>query len=120
MKQWLNPLLQCEPVGIWSVDVGSQFRFYLRIPFLNPALDCTVCDRQEGLVVWKFEGFFSGDDRWECQPHPTGTLLINRFRFDIPNPLVRQGFDRFAASITRRDMQAQLRRLKAIAEGLDE
>ena len=47
-----------------------------------------------------------------------GTLLINCFEFEIPNPLVSWGFQLFAAQWTSRDMQAQLRRLKRVAEEL--
>ncbi|NET38926.1 MAG: SRPBCC family protein, partial [Cyanothece sp. SIO1E1] len=45
-----------------------------------------------------------------------GTYLLNRFEFEIPSPLVRFGFNTFAASWTKQDMQAQLRRLKRVAE----
>jgi len=68
------------------------------------------------LVVWGFKGFFQGSDRWECQPIANGTLLLNRFEFQIPNPLVSWGFNTFAATWTKADMEAQLRRLKRIAE----
>jgi hypothetical protein len=115
MHQWLNPLLRCEPIGNWSSEVGAQSRFIIAIPGLQPTLLSRVVERQLGLVVWEFEGFFRGRDRWECTPESDGTRLTNRFRFTIPNPVVRVGF-RLAASLTRRDMVAQLQRLKAIAE----
>ena len=118
MHRWLNPALRCEPVGeIWSTDLGSQSRFIIQIPLLQPSLKTVVVERQPGLVVWGFEGFFQGRDRWECQPQPQGTLLINRFEFEIPNPLVSWGFKTFAESWTKHDMQAQLSRLKRVAEG---
>ncbi|YAF97529.1 MAG: SRPBCC family protein [Nodularia sp. CChRGM 3473] len=117
MHRWLNPALCCEPVGeTWSTDVGSQSRFVIQIPLLKPSLNSVVVERQPGLVVWEFQGFFRGRDRWECQPLAQGTLLLNRFEFDIPNPIVSWGFKNFAASWTQEDMQAQLRRLKQVAE----
>ena len=116
MHLWLNPLLKCEPVGEWSSQIGSQTRFMIRIPFLNPTLYSRVIERQEGLVVWAFEGFFQGCDRWQCQPEISGTRLINRFEFCIENPIVAIGFQAFAAKLTRRDMQSQLQRLKQVAE----
>jgi hypothetical protein len=118
MHRWLNPLLRCEPVGEWSTDIGSQSRFLIQIPLWQPTLNSVVVERQPGLVVWQFTGFFHGRDRWECQPHPQGTLLLNRFEFEIPNPLVRWGFNTFASKLTEQDMQAQLQRLKRIAEEL--
>ena len=116
MHHWLNPALRCEPVGDWSTDVGSKSRFVIQIPVIKPTLNTTVVERQAGLVVWGFEGYFQGRDRWECQPHPKGTCLLNRFEFEIPNPLISWGFKTFAQSWTAQDMQAQLRRLKQVAE----
>ncbi len=116
MHRWLNPVLRCEPVGDWSTDVGSRSRFVVQIPVIKPTLDSKVVERQPGLVVWEFEGFFRGRDRWECQPVHQGTCLLNRFEFEIPNPLVSWGFKTFAQAWTKEDMQAQLRRLKRVAE----
>ncbi|QLE57732.1 SRPBCC family protein [Nostoc sp. TCL26-01] len=117
MHRWLNPVLRCEPVGeTWSTDIGAKSRFIIQIPLLQPTLDTIVVERQPGVVVWGFKGFFQGSDRWECQPIAQGTKLINRFEFDIPNPLVSWGFNTFAATWTQQDMQAQLRRLKRVAE----
>jgi hypothetical protein len=117
MHRWLNPVLRCEPVGeSWSTDIGSKSRFIIQIPLLQPTLNSVVVERQPGLVVWEFQGFFQGCDRWECQPTQQGTLLVNRFEFEIPNPIVSWGFNTFAAKWTQEDMQAQLRRLKRVAE----
>jgi hypothetical protein len=116
MAQWLNPFLSCECIGPWSVEVGSRFRFRLNVPMLRPALDCVVKERGPGLVEWEFSGFFVGTDRWESFAQEGGTLLVNRFCFEIPNTLVQMGFNLFAASLTRQDMLAQLQRLKKVAE----
>ncbi len=118
MARWLNPALRCEPVGEWSTAIGAQSRFILNVPLLQPTLRNRVVEREPGLVVWQFRGFFCGQDRWECLPTATGTLLINCFEFTIPNPLVSWGFQLFAAELTSRDMKAQLRRLKQTAETL--
>jgi hypothetical protein len=116
MHTWLNPALRCEPIGDWDDTLGATSRFVIQIPLLKPSLTSRIVEREPGLVVWSFEGFFVGRDRWECQPQIEGTLLLNRFEFSIPNPLVAFGFDRIAAAWTREDMQAQLRRLKQVAE----
>jgi hypothetical protein len=116
MHRWLNPALRCEPVGEWSSDVGAKSRFFIQIPILQPTLNSTVVKRQPGLIIWQFTGFFHGCDRWECQPTEKGTTLINRFEFTIPNPIVSWGFKTFAEKSTKQDMQAQLRRLKRVAE----
>ena len=116
MQRWLNPVLKCEPMGIWQTSVGSTSRFTIQIPILKPTLRNTVLVREPGLIVWGFDGFFKGRDRWECEPNERGTRLINRFEFTIPNPIIAWGFDRFAATWTKTDMEAQLRRLKRVAE----
>jgi Polyketide cyclase / dehydrase and lipid transport len=116
MRRWLNPLLKCEPIGTWSTNVGSLSRFTIKIPLLQPSLRSVVAEREPGLIVWEFDGFFKGRDRWECQPLADGTFLLNRFEFEIPNSVVNWGFNTFAANFTKKDMQAQLRRLKKVAE----
>jgi hypothetical protein len=119
MHRWLNPALRCEPVGeSWSTEIGSESLFMIQVPLLQPTLKSVVVERQPGLVVWKFSGFFQGCDRWECQPVESGTFLLNRFEFTIPNPIVNWGFNTFAASWTKADMEAQLKRLKQVAERL--
>ena len=116
MHRWLNPMLRCEPIGQWSTEVGSLSRFTIKIPLLQPSLRSTVAKREPGLIVWQFDGFFKGRDRWECHPTKDGTYLVNRFEFEIPNPVVSWGFNNFATGLTRKDMQAQLKRLKRVAE----
>ena len=116
MHRWLNPLLECRPIGTWSTQEGSLSRFTIKLPLLQPSLRSVVARREPGLIVWEFDGFFKGRDRWECQPTDNGTILINRFEFIIPNSIVRWGFNLFAHRLTRKDMQSQLRRLKAVAE----
>lgn len=116
MHRWLNPALRCEPVGDWSTDLGGESRFVIQVPLLQPALKSVVVEREPGLIVWEFTGFFKGRDRWECNPESKGTRLLNRFEFEIPNPIVRFGFNTFAVGWTKDDMQAQLKRLKRVAE----
>ena len=118
MHQWLNPALVCESVGDWRTTLGSEFDFRLKVPLLAPTLRAVVSERSPGLVVWAFDGFFQGCDRWQAQPETNGTTLLNRFEFSIPNPLVSFGFQTFAASWTKKDMEKQLQRLKQVAERL--
>ena len=116
MHRWLNPALCCEPIGDWSTEVGSKSKFIIQIPAIKPTLISTVLERKPGLIVWGFDGYFKGCDRWECQPINNGTCLVNRFEFQIPNPIVTWGFKTFAEKFTKQDMQAQQRRLKCVAE----
>ena len=118
MHRWLNPALSCEPIGDWSTEVGSKSKFIIQIPVVKPTLISTVVEREPGLIVWGFEGYFKGCDRWECQPTDNRTHLVNRFEFEIPNPIITWGFKTFAEKFTKQDMEAQLRRLKRVAESL--
>jgi hypothetical protein len=118
MERWLNPALKCEPVGEWCTSVGSRSKFTIQIPGIKPTLKNVVLAREPGLIIWGFDGFFKGKDRWECEPNERGTRLVNCFEFSIPNKLVAWGFDVFAAKLTKSDMEAQLRRLKQVAEEL--
>ena len=120
MQRWLNPMLKCEPMGEWRTDVGSKSKFVIQIPVIQPTLKNIVLAREPGLIIWGFDGFFKGIDRWECEPNERGTRLVNQFEFNIPNRLVAWGFDRFAATWTKADMEAQLRRLKRVAEELQQ
>ena len=58
MHRWLNPLVECKPIGVWKTDVGSLSRFTLKIPLLRPSLRNVVAKREPGLIVWEFNGFF--------------------------------------------------------------
>ena len=116
MHQWLNPALKCEALGDWSSELGAQSIFTIQIPVLQPSLQSMIIERQEGLVVWEFSGFFQGRDRWECQGQNGGTLLTNTFTFIPANAFIRFGFNVFAAKLTKRDMENQLQRLKRVAE----
>lgn len=140
MGRWLNPLLRCEAIGSWSDQVGSRFRFRVGIPLWQPSLDCVICSRgiepDTRWIEWGFEGFFVGSDLWRMMPfqaqdnqdstnqnrihHQSKPVieLVNRFQFGIPHPVVNWGFQVAAAGLTQRDMQAQLQRLKQVAEGL--
>ncbi len=118
MHRWLNPALSCEPIGDWSTEIGSKSKFIIQIPVVKPTLISTVVEREPGLIVWGFEGYFKGCDRWECQPTDNRTHLVNRFEFEIPNPIITWGFKTFAEKFTKQDMEAQLRRLKRVAESL--
>jgi hypothetical protein len=120
MNSWLNPILRCEalPDTAWSTKLGAKSQFAIQIPILRPVLISTIVEREPGLIVWEFDGFFQGRDLWEVQPQDQGSLLVNRFEFTIPNPIVAFGFNTFAAKWTKADMEAQLQRLKQVAERL--
>lgn len=120
MHRWLNPLLRCVPVGEWDTRVGSRCQFVIQIPLVQPTLQCAIAEREPGKIVWQFEGFFHGRDLWQCEPEGKITRLLNRFEFDIPNPAIAFGFNLFAATWTQQDMQAQLRRLKRVAESVQQ
>lgn len=117
MHRWLNPMLRVKPQGNWSTDLGATCEFLLQVPLVQPRLQCQVAERDPGLIVWAFSGFFTGRDTWRWDAKEGGCLLNNCFQFEIPNPLMQFGFDLFAARLTQTDMRQQLERLKQVAEG---
>ena len=117
MEQWLNPRLRCQPLGDhWSTQVGASSWFSLQLPGWQPGLVSTVVERSPNTIVWTFDGFFRGQDRWQWWATGEGTELLNRFEFTIPNALVRFGFNHLATGWTKTDMISQLQRLKKLAE----
>ncbi|MEM9150714.1 MAG: SRPBCC family protein [Cyanobacteria bacterium P01_F01_bin.3] len=119
MHQWLNPVLRCNPIDEWSTEVGARSIFIVQVPILNLTLNSQVSERAEGLVVWSFDGFFQGRDRWACSAEGKGTRLNNQFTFVATSRLMKIGFQLFAAALTKRDMEQQLVRLKRVAENLN-
>lgn len=117
MQQWLNPRMRCQPLeDHWSTQVGARSRFSLQLPGWQPGLISTVVERSPNTIVWQFDGFFKGQDRWQWWARGEDTELINRFEFAIPNALVEFGFNYLASGWAKADMIAQLHRLKKLAE----
>lgn len=75
MRRWLNPLLGCEALGSPTGQLGSRYRFFLRLPLVSPSLDCVIAERAEGLVQWQFEGFFSGHRPLGMLPPAAGNAI---------------------------------------------
>jgi len=46
-----------------------------------------VIDRAPGLVVWEFDGFFRGIDRWECHKIDTGINTGINSKFQLATPV---------------------------------
>lgn len=107
----------CEPVGEWSVAVGSYSRLTLKTPWFQFSLNRTVAVREPGLVVWSFNGLITGRDRWECRPRAIGTLVVNRWELQA-NPAISWGWQFLNRKWTNDEMAAQLMRLKYVAEEL--
>lgn len=84
MHRWLNPALLCEPIGEWSTDLGGRSRFLLQIPVIKPALKSTVIEREPGLIVWQFEGFFKGEIAGNV--NPTIEEPISSTVLSLPSP----------------------------------
>jgi hypothetical protein len=107
----------CDPVGEWSVAVGSYSRLMVKVSWFEFSLNRTVVVREPGLVVWSFDGLLTGRDQWECRPRATGTLVVNRWELQT-NQAIGWGWHRFNRKWTNDEMAAQLMRLKYVAEEL--
>ncbi len=115
LRQWMSS--SCEPIGDWSVSIGSYSRLVVKLSLFQFNLSRIVVVREPGLIVWGFDGLITGRDRWECRPHEQGTLLVNRWELQTSN-LAGWGWRRLASNWTADEMANQLRRLKYLAEEL--
>jgi Polyketide cyclase / dehydrase and lipid transport len=107
----------CESVDKWSVAVGSYSRLIVKMPWFQFSLNRIVVVREPGLIVWNFDGFLTGQDRWECRPRAIGTLVVNRWELQT-SKAIGWGWQRFNRKWTTDEMAAQLMRLKYVAEEL--
>jgi hypothetical protein len=115
LQRWM--ISSCEPMGEWCVTVGSYSRLVVKLSLFQFNLSRIVIVREPGLIVWGFDGFITGRDRWECRPHERGTLLVNRWELQTSN-LAGWGWRRWAGNWTADEMETQLMRLKYVAEEL--
>ncbi len=106
-----------EPIGNWSVTVGSYSRLAIKLPWGQFDLSRIVVIREPGLVVWGFDGLLKGKDRWECRPGEQGTQVFNRWELQTNN-LMGWGWQHFYHQQIADEMVAQLMRLKYVAEEL--
>ncbi len=126
LHRWINPLFRFEPVGESGTTAGSRFRFVLQIPPIHPALEYEIAEHSFDptpdaptvcTVVYRFTGFMEGRDTWTFTAEGDGTRVWNRFEYDVPNPLVRLGWQILAEPFTVRDMREQMERLRRTISG---
>ena len=116
IKIWLGPLLSYEVVEVWGIPAESRAYLTINLPLFRPKLTTNVIWREPGLIIRECAGLLSGWDLWECLPTPEGTLLVNRLKIEISNPLIHWSFLNLAATAIKNGMKKRIKRLKKIAE----
>jgi hypothetical protein len=118
IQRWRNSLVLTLPIGDWSVAEGSRSRLFLQFSLLPITLRNVVVRREPGLIVWKFTGWLQGYDRWECQPTDRGTRLVNCWEGQMGNRWLDWWWKYFGERAWADDREAQLMRIKYVAEEL--
>jgi hypothetical protein len=118
MQRWRNGLVTCTARGEWSTSLGSRSRLRLENSFWPLALGQIVVQREPGAIVWEFSGWLRGSDGWECQPSASGTKLVHRWEWRAANGWIAWWWRSFGARAIEEDIEAQLMRIKYVAEEL--
>lgn len=119
MRRWMSPTVRFEPLEMWSFERGARWR--LTLTGLGRVLESqyVVYDRQPGLILWAFDGFWEGFDawRWLTFPHDaTKTLIQNRIEYNLRIPVLDLIWPTTIGPLMGWDAKVQMRRLKGVCE----
>ncbi|MGB9633395.1 MAG: SRPBCC family protein [Chloroflexaceae bacterium] len=119
MTRWMSPAVRFEPLETWSFEQGARWR--LTLTGLGRALEAhyVVHDRQPGLVLWAFNGFWEGFDAWHWRPfqgHAGRTLIQNRIEYNLSIPILDVLWPATVGPLMGWDAKVQMRRLKSVCE----
>jgi hypothetical protein len=121
MQSWMSSAVQFAPTeGPWSLAQGT--RWQLGLTGLGRLLEANyiVYQRQPGLIIWAFDGFWEGLDAWKWMPyqHNTAqTLIQNRIEYDLKIPALDLIWPATIGPLMGWDAKVQMRRLKHVCEG---
>jgi hypothetical protein len=118
IQRWRSGLVTCAARGEWSTSLGSPSRLRLENSLWPLTLGQIVVQREPGLIVWEFSGGLRGTDGWECQPATNGTRLVNCWEWRAANGWINWWWRSFGAQAIADDIDAQLMRIKYVAEEL--
>lgn len=119
MLRWMSPAVRFEPLERWSFEQGARWR--LTLTGLGRVLEASyrVYDRQPGLILWAFDGFWEGFDAWHWLPHEgssTQTLIQNRVEYTLRIPIMDLLWPATVGPLMGWDAKVQMRRLKSVCE----
>lgn len=119
MERWMSPAVVFSPLDGWRFDTGAPWRMQLR--GLGSLLDAgyIVADRQPGLILWAFDGFWEGFDAWHWRSLDDGrTLIQNRIEYNLRVPGLDLIWPLTIGPLMGRDADVQMQRLKRVCEQL--
>lgn len=119
MLRWMSPAVRFEPLEGWSFARGARWR--LTLTGLGRVLEASyiVYDRQPGLILWAFDGFWEGFDAWHWRPYQDNlkhTLIQNRIEYNLRIPIIDLLWPATVGPLMGWDARVQMRRLKRVCE----
>lgn len=117
MERWMSGAVRFEPVDGWRFDQGARWK--LTLTGLGRLLEAryVVHERRPGLILWSFEGFWSGFDAWHWLPQGPGqTLIQNRIEYSLRLPALDLIWPATVGPLMGWDARAQMQRLKHVCE----
>lgn len=117
MGRWMSRAVQFTPRDGWRFDKGAPWQ--LTLTGLGRMLEAhyIVHDRQPGLILWAFDGFWEGFDAWHWRPAgPTATLIQNRIEYALRLPVLDLIWPATVGPMMGWDARAQMERLKQVCE----
>ncbi len=118
MDRWASPSVQFKPRNGWSFEKGAQWR--LTLTGLGPLLsaDYVVYDRQPGLILWYYNGFWEGCDAWHWWQVPTApqhqTIIQNRLEYELRIPGLELIWSSVMVPLMQFDARIQMMRLQRV------
>lgn len=119
MRRWMSPAVQFTPLEGWHFERGARWR--LTLTGLGRLLEANyvVFERQPGLILWAFDGFWEGFDAWHWLPmaaDPQQTMIQNRIEYTLKIPGLDLIWPMTVGPLMGWDAHVQMRRLKAVCE----
>ncbi|NJM08133.1 SRPBCC family protein [Candidatus Gracilibacteria bacterium] len=119
MQRWMSPAVQFAPQhGNWSFAEGT--RWQLTLSGLGDLLraEYVVQERQPGLILWAFDGFWQGFDAWHwfAASAPGQVIIQNRIEYDLRVPGLAAIWPLTVGPLMGWDARTQMQRLKEVCE----
>ncbi|MCG8353128.1 MAG: SRPBCC family protein [Chloroflexales bacterium] len=120
MELWMSPAVRFEPLDDWRFATGDRWRMTLTGVGDLLHADYVVHDRQPGLVLWAFNGFWEGFDAWRWLPDSDApaaqTIIQNRIEYEIRIPGLDLLWPVTVGPLMGWDARVQMQRLKRVCE----
>lgn len=121
MLRWMSPTVRFEPLDGWRFDTGAPWRLTLTGLGNLLVADYVVHERQPGLVLWAYTGFWQGFDAWHWMPAPEDpqqTIIQNRLEYELRVPGLNLIWPVTVGPLMGWDARVQMKRLREVCESV--